>query len=273
MLRKFLFLILALAAITVAFVSYQKYYAREDVSRMVNDARLTASVKTALALNRHMKDTKVDVSVSSGVVTLSGAVGTEIQKQLAGEIARSIKGADNVRNEVVITKILTMKPAVQERTLGEKLDDLTIEAAIKTAFILNENVSARDIGVDSDRGLVTLTGSVVTPAEAELAAAIAEDIEGVLSVKIQLEVEGIVADADGRTLIEKVDDARVVTQVRAALTVNRNIDSSEIEVASQEGIVTLTGIVHGGAEKDLAHKIAEDCWGVKGVVNELRIIR
>jgi len=271
--RKVLLLLLAIAAVIIAVISYEKYYARRDISRSLNDARLTASIKTALSLNRHLKNSQIEVSASGGTITLSGAVGTEIQKQLAEEIALSIKSAGKVDNALVVSRALTLAQTAPGRTLGEKLDDLTIEASIKTAFMLNENVNARHIGVSSNQGLVTLTGKVVTPAEAELARKIADDVEGVISVKLNLEVQGDDEDEKKgkRSIIQKVDDARLVTQVRAALMVNRNIDSSEIEVSSRDGIVTITGIVRGGAEKDLAQKIAEDCWGVTGVVNELRI--
>ena len=270
--RKLLLAILALAAIAVAIVSYEKFYARKDVSRMLGEARLTASTKTALSLNRHLDRANIEVSVTDGVVTLSGAVGTEIQMELAGEIVRSIKGVKSVQNNLVISRGLTMSQESREPTLGERLDDLTIEASVKTALMLNANVSARHIGVDSDRGHVFLTGKVASPAEAELARKIADDVEGVTSVEFKLALEDETEpEAGKKSFAEKVDDVRVATQVRAALMVNRNLDASEIEVASEGGVVRLSGITHSGAEKDLAQKVAEDCWGVKSVENQLRI--
>ena len=137
--------------------------------------------------------------------------------------------------------------------------------------MLNNNVKAHSINVSSNRGAVTLTGTVDSPAEAELARKIADDVEGVASVENKLQTKAGDEKPADRSVGEKVDDARIVVQVRAGLMVNRNIDSSEIEVSSKNGIVTLTGIVRNGAEKDLAQKVAEDCWGVKGVSNELRI--
>jgi osmotically-inducible protein OsmY len=271
MVRKLVLLLLALGAVLVAIVSYDRYYARKDVSRMVREARLTAATKTALALNRHLKNTEIEVAVSDGTVTLSGAVGTDIQKQLAENIALSIRDVVKVQNSIVVSRAVALQQEARERSLGERLDDLTTEAAVKTALLLNENVSARDIGVKAERGLVTLTGAVKTPAEAELARKIAEDVEGVVSVRFAIEVEGPPGTDKERSVLEKVDDARVVAQARAAFMVNRNIDSSEIEVSSLDGAMTLTGIVRSGAEKDLAQKIAEDCWGVKSVANELRI--
>lgn len=262
---------LALAAVAAAIVSYEKYYARKDVSRMLNEARLAASAKTALSLNRHLKNTDIDVSVSAKVITLSGAVRTEIQKELAGEIVSSIKGVVKVRNKLVVSRALMQLPLSRERTLGERLDDLTIEASVKTALMLNENVNARRIGVSSNRGRVILKGKVASPAEAELARKIADDVEGVILVEFKLALEGAARKGDDKSIMGKVDDARIVAQVRAALMVNRNIDSSEIEVASKGGVVKLRGIVQSGAGRDLAQKIAEDCWGVKAVSNELRI--
>jgi osmotically-inducible protein OsmY len=270
MLKKSLLLFLALVTVGGAFFSYSKFYARKDITQMLNEARLNASIKTALALNRHMKGTEINVSVEDGTVELSGAVGTEIQKQLAGEIALSIKGAKAVQNGLTIKRILSRKSDENERTLGEKLDDLTVEASVKTALTLNENIRARRINVKCFRGAVTLDGSVYSVAESELAAKIADDVEGVASVDNRLKLNDDDETSDG-TGAEKVDDARIEAQVRDALTVNRNIDSTEIEVASRGGIVTLTGLVHTGAEKDLVQKITEECRGVKGVVNEMRV--
>ncbi|MBI5118205.1 BON domain-containing protein [Candidatus Poribacteria bacterium] len=276
MFRKLLFIIFALAALVLAYISYQKFYARSDMSgkdfgAVVTETRITASVKTALALNRHLNTMQIDVSASDGVVTLSGAVATDIQKQLAEEVARSIKGVERVQNDLVISRTLTLAPDMPERTLGEKLDDLTIVASVKTALLLNQNIRANRIEVSSNRGAVVLGGTVESPAEAELARKIAEDIDGVVSVEIRFGAPANGRETGDRSIMKKADDARIVAQVRAALMVNRNIDSSEIEASSREGIVTLTGIVNSGAEKDLAQEIAKDCWGVQGVVNELRI--
>ena len=259
----------------VAIFSYNQFYARKDVSRMVGEARLTASTKTALSLNRHLSNTNIEVSVSHKTVTLQGAVGTEIQKNLAREVALSIKGVERAQNGLVVSRALTRTQPASERTLGERLDDLTIEAAVKTALILNENVNARKIGVSSERGHVILTGKVTAPAEAELARKIAEDIEGVTFVEFRLALEKAAAEKKkkegGDSVVQKVDDVRIVAHVRAAIMVNRNLDSSEIEIESKNGAVRLSGIVYSGAEKELAQKIAEDCWGVKTVANELRI--
>jgi len=237
---------------------------------MLNDARLSASVKTALALNRHLNDTDIEVAAGDGTVTLGGVVGTAIQKKLAEEIASSINGVDRCQNNLSINPLLKQRPPDSDRTLGQKLDDLTVEASIKTALLLNENVRGRSISISVYKGNVTLTGSVNSIAELELARKIALDVDGAASVENKLEIKGLRNIADEK-VTEKMNDATIEAQVRAALMVNRNIDSTEIEVTSRHAIVTLTGMVHSGAEKELVGKIAEGCWGVKGVVNDIRI--
>jgi osmotically-inducible protein OsmY len=269
--RKFLLLIFAIITIAAAIFSYDRYYARNKVSRMLGEARLAASTKTALSLNRHLKDAELEVSVSENATTLSGVVRTEIQKSLAGEVALSIKGVKEVHNNVIVSRTVGASATAPERTLGERLDDLTIEASVKTALALNEYVSSRKISVKSDRGHVVLEGKTSSAAEAELARKIAEDVEGVRSVEFRLALEDVTEEKTGRSILQKVDDVRVSALVRAAFMVNRNLDSSEIEIVSENGIVRLNGIVRSGAEKDLAQKIAEDCKGVKAVDNELRI--
>ncbi len=222
-------------------------------------------------MNRHLKDAEVEVSVSENATTLSGVVGTEIQKSLAGEVALSIKGVKEVHNNVIVSRAVATSGIALERTLGERLDDLTIEASVKTALALNEYVRSRKISVSSNRGHVVLEGKTSSAAEAELARKIAEDVEGVRSVEFKLALVEASEEQPSRSILQKVDDVRVSALVRAAFMVNRNLDSSEIEIVSENGIVRLNGIVRSGAEKDLAQKIAEDCKGVKAVDNELRI--
>jgi len=49
------------------------------------------------------------------------------------------------------------------------------------------------------------------------------------------------------------------------------IDASEIEIAVQNGEVTLTGKVENRHQKRLAEDIAERCSGVRDVHNQLKV--
>lgn len=77
-----------------------------------------------------------------------------------------------------------------ERSASQEVSDAALSARIKTAFAADSMVKARDIKVDTMRGVVTLTGTVHSAAERDKAIAIARDTKGVLEVKSNLKVGG-----------------------------------------------------------------------------------
>jgi hyperosmotically inducible protein len=78
-------------------------------------------------------------------------------------------------------------PTVTEKA-KEGIDDSALTAKIKTAFAKDKDVSAMKINIDSDKGVVKLTGNVKSKAEADKAVAIAKGTKGVASVQNNLKV-------------------------------------------------------------------------------------
>lgn len=76
----------------------------------------------------------------------------------------------------------------QGEKVGAAIDDATLTARVKAAFVADPTVSALDIDVDSNAGVVTLRGNVETAAAVDRALTIARDTEGVVSVDNQLVV-------------------------------------------------------------------------------------
>jgi osmotically-inducible protein OsmY len=75
------------------------------------------------------------------------------------------------------------------KTVGETIDDATITARVKTAFINDPVVGASRIDVDTFKGVVTLSGRVKTKNEETKAIALAKSIKGVTDVKSTLQIE------------------------------------------------------------------------------------
>jgi len=67
-----------------------------------HDAKLTAQIKAEMYRDPMVKGTEVNVTTMNGVVQLSGFVDTPEAKQRAGEIARSIPGVIDVRNDLLL---------------------------------------------------------------------------------------------------------------------------------------------------------------------------
>jgi hypothetical protein len=68
-----------------------------------DDLWIWTKTRSALAYTEDLRDSTIDVDVENNVVTLSGTVPTEAQKAKAEQIARSIEGVANVKNEIRIS--------------------------------------------------------------------------------------------------------------------------------------------------------------------------
>ena len=74
------------------------------------------------------------------------------------------------------------------KSVGETVDDATITARVKTALLNDPQVGGLKIDVDTTLGIVTMSGIVKSPAEAERAMQLARGIPGVREVKSTLQV-------------------------------------------------------------------------------------
>ncbi|MGH9797117.1 MAG: BON domain-containing protein [Candidatus Polarisedimenticolia bacterium] len=68
----------------------------------VRDATVTASIKMALAFERGVRASDIDVDTVHGSVTLSGRVGSQAERQLAERIARDNQGVRDVLNRLEV---------------------------------------------------------------------------------------------------------------------------------------------------------------------------
>ena len=73
---------------------------QRSTGRFVDDAALTAKVKTALARDKEVPAHNVNVTTYRGVVQLSGFVENEDAARKAGDIARGVDGVQQVYNDV-----------------------------------------------------------------------------------------------------------------------------------------------------------------------------
>jgi osmotically-inducible protein OsmY len=72
----------------------------------------------------------------------------------------------------------------------QTVSDATINTKVKAALVADEMVKAREINVDTLRGVVTLNGTVHSAAEKNQAINLARKVEGVADVKDNLKVSG-----------------------------------------------------------------------------------
>jgi osmotically-inducible protein OsmY len=143
-----------------------------------SDTWIKMKVQTALLFHRNVSATGTTVYVKDGVVTLQGEASSLAQKELTTEYAKDIDNVKSVKNEMTIAK----NPAAPDATMGDKIDDASITAQVKSSLLSHRSTSALNTGVSTTDGVVTLTGVAKNDAEKSLVTKLATDINGVTSV-------------------------------------------------------------------------------------------
>jgi hyperosmotically inducible periplasmic protein len=143
-----------------------------------SDAWITTKVKTALLFHRNVSATGTKVYTKNGVVTLQGEANSAAQKELTTEYAKDIDNVKSVNNEMTVAKM----PAAPDATVGDKIDDASITAEVKSSLLSHHSTSALHTTVSTTDGVVTVGGVAKNDAEKSLVTKLATDINGVTSV-------------------------------------------------------------------------------------------
>jgi hyperosmotically inducible periplasmic protein len=254
------------------------------------DAWTTAKTKMALMTSEDAPATDVNVDTVNGVVTLHGKVETPEQKQKAEQVAKGIEGVREVRN------LLQVVPAAKQdrvEVADEQIRDRVVEA-MKAA----PQLEGSDIEVQSvNQGVVLLAGKADSFSDALSAVTTAARVPGVRKVASEIEspkdrlgdtrasargpapaVEkaagqagDAVADA-ARATSDQVSDMWITGETKLRLLADDNAPALDVNVDTENGVVTLFGVVGSEAEKKAAEANAREVKGVKSVQNELQVV-
>ncbi len=75
---------------------------RESTGQYVDDSVITTRIKAQLAEDNFLKSFQISVETYKGVVQLSGFVNSQEAVDKAGQIARSVKGVQSVKNNLIV---------------------------------------------------------------------------------------------------------------------------------------------------------------------------
>lgn len=248
--------------------SHQANMPGQDIS----EARQETRIQTTYALNSNLKANDLKVSVDGGQATLTGTVEEHVSKELANEIALGVTGIDSVDNQIKVDPDYA-PPAktAQERSFGEMVDDASITATVKSKLLWSNDAEGLQMNVDTDDGKVTLSGNAESDEAKAHAATIAENTRGVVSVNNRLVVDAstpasaVAKNDSGQDNSKAVSDGWITTKVTSMFMYSANVENNDIEVSTDQGIVTLTGKVDSDSERAQAIELAENIRGVKSV--------
>jgi osmotically-inducible protein OsmY len=146
-----------------------------------SDAWINVKVKSALLFHRNVSATGTTIYVKDGVVTLQGVASSMAQKELTTEYAKDVDNVKEVKNEMTVATSPTA-PTAPDATIGDKIDDASITAEVKSALLSHHSTSALHTTVSTTDGVVTLGGIAKNDAEKSLVTKLATDSNGVTSV-------------------------------------------------------------------------------------------
>lgn len=167
------------------YVSPARTSQERSFGEVVDDATITATVKSKLLWSKNTEGLEMDVDTRMGKVTLLGAAENAAAKELAGRMARNTRGVVAVDNQLVVDEskpIATDEDEASERETSQVIADSWITTKIKSTYMYSSNVESDDITVSTKEGNVTLSGKVGSGAERALATELAQNIRGVKSV-------------------------------------------------------------------------------------------
>ncbi len=154
---------------------------------------------------------------------------------------------------------------------GREEENIMLDTSVKSDRLIQQDVlrelrwdtrvDETEIGVEVDKGIVTLTGTVDSYAKKLAAREAAHRVEGVLDVADDVHVKA--AGSAERT------DTELARAVRMALEWDAFVPDQKIRSTVTEGFVTLEGEVSTLREKEDAERAVRNLSGIRGVRNRL----
>ena len=191
----------------------------------------------------------IGVGIESGVIALTGHVGSYAEKTNAEKIVKRVHGVQGVANDLEV-KLAT----------SFERDDVDIARSALNALEWHVSIPGNRVKVTVTKGWVALDGSVDWQYQKQAA----EDAVFVLAG-----VRGVSNNINVTTKPVQAQDVK--GKIEAALKRNAEIDSKKIVVQASEGKVTLSGTVRSWVERQDAVNAAWSAPGVMNVVDQIRI--
>jgi osmotically-inducible protein OsmY len=201
------------------------------------DATLREAVRAELKKDKHLDEDGIQVSATNGIVELTGKVDNALSLRRATRVAEVVRGVRAVSNRIEVD--------------APKRPDADIEQDVQKALHYVAATAKLPITVKVEKGVPTLTGTVGSWQEQQLAERVADGVRGVRFTKNDLSVR--------RT--GKRDAARIAGDVKSRLAWDALVEHDPLEVSVKDQRVTLRGSVGSAAEKTRA---VADAW-VDGV--------
>jgi osmotically-inducible protein OsmY len=213
----------------------------------MTDYNVRANVQNELAWSPKVNAGRIAVSATNGAVTLTGQVGSYLEKWEAETIAKRVYGVTGVANDL----------QVDYNGTGTR-DTEVLQQAVQ-ALKWNLEVPSGAIQVTVSDGWITLSGRVTWNFQRKAAESAVRNLSGVKGLTDEITLETQPAPKD------------VKQRIADALSRNAQLDARRISVNTEGNTAVLDGSVKSWAERDEAETAAWSAPGVNMVKNNLQV--
>jgi osmotically-inducible protein OsmY len=248
----------------------------------VDDAWLTSKVKLSLLTAQDMRGTHIDVDVDHNIVTLSGRVRSDAERDRAEVIASRTGGVRSVRNNLQVADDDSWRmPNVSDERLKSHVRDALHHAHLRDQH--DTRVEVKSV----HHGVVHLGGRAGSIDDQLRAVQVASNVPGVRGVVNDIHAPDHMAGWDTgyhrapyrHDDVDRYDartgatsgDAWITGQIRSRYMANSSFPSGAIDVDCRDGVVILSGTVSDRDAADEAVRIARSVSGVRSVRDQLTI--
>lgn len=206
-------------------------------------------VRQELAWDVLLDDSRIEVDVVDGVVTLIGSVGSYGEKKEAESAAQMVDGVHDLISAIEVKPRAELHPSDDEVT-----------AMVEQVLQWDAVVPERDLIVSVADGMVALTGTCPTVAQAKEAERAIAHLSGVRGVVNQIDITPPeTSPADVRQVIVEALSRRAAHQ------------AAGIDVTVDGTVVTLSGPVSSAMERRAVLGAVGHAPGITEVRDELHI--
>jgi osmotically-inducible protein OsmY len=218
----------------------------------LTDKQLQQDVVAELDWEPSVDAASIAVAVEDGIVTLSGTVGSYLEKKTVERIVKRVAGVKAIAEELTVR--------LPERSVRTDTD-----IARAAVHALSWHVSLPDeIKVTVEDGVLTLEGKVDWDYQRTAAEHAVQHLTGVRLVSNYLTL---------RPKAVKATAADIKEQIKRALERSAEVDAAGIEVEMVGGKAILSGAIRSWAEGEDALRAASAAPGVTEVENRMVISR
>ena len=155
--------------------------------------------------------------------------------------------------------------AIQDRTIGEGIDDAAASNQVKMRLLAADRVAFQEVDVEVAGRNLLLSGVTPTEEHRRAAETIARSVATIENVYNEI----FVGQHTG--LVRNAQDELITAQIRARLTASPHVRAINVNIETFQGNVYLMGTARSQTELQRAAEIASVVGGVRRVVSFMQV--